>query len=306
MPNLKKIFFRIETARKITQFIFFLLLSAVIFGLEPTSLLLPILLSSGTPQKTVGDAFAAFQSMLYQVVFPWIPLASFLIVAVLLGRAMCGWVCPFGFVQDILGYLKKKHVEVSLETHNGMVKVKYVILGITAFISLTLAASLAANVGRGYKAAIGVFGEAPFNAWSPAETLFAILPKMALDLRYAIFEQEAFKILSGIVTFPPLFWVRLFILAGVLALGVYIPRSWCRYICPHGAGLALLNKFSFLGLKREIHKCTKAECRACVEACPMKVRILDLPWEKFTDPECIMCLKCVDACSTKALKPKFP
>ncbi|HIE14323.1 TPA: 4Fe-4S ferredoxin, partial [Candidatus Bathyarchaeota archaeon] len=44
----------------------------------------------------------------------------------------------------------------------------------------------------------------------------------------------------------------------------------------------------------------------CVEACPMNIRILDLPWEKFTDPECIFCLRCVMACPTKAIKPKFP
>jgi formate hydrogenlyase subunit 6/NADH:ubiquinone oxidoreductase subunit I len=52
--------------------------------------------------------------------------------------------------------------------------------------------------------------------------------------------------------------------------------------------------------------CTKAGCSDCVQACPMKVPILELPWEKFTHPECIYCMKCVDACTTKAIKPKVP
>lgn len=68
----------------------------------------------------------------------------------------------------------------------------------------------------------------------------------------------------------------------------------------------MLNYFSFLGLKRDVVKCTKESCRRCVEVCPMKVPILDLPWEKFTHPECIYCLECVDACKTRAIKPKFP
>jgi len=70
--------------------------------------------------------------------------------------------------------------------------------------------------------------------------------------------------------------------------------------------MALLYRFSFLGLKRDPVKCTKVGCRECVEVCPMMVPILNLPWEKFTDPECIYCLKCVEACSTKAIRPKFP
>jgi len=59
-------------------------------------------------------------------------------------------------------------------------------------------------------------------------------------------------------------------------------------------------------LKRDPVRCSRVGCRDCVEVCPMLVPILDEPWEKFTHPECIMCLKCVDACTTAAIKPKFP
>lgn len=238
------------------------------------------------------------QWMLHDLVFPWLPLASFLLVGVFLGRALCGWACPFGFVQDLLGYVKKEHTRVSWRTHDGIIKVKYVVLAATLFVSVTLALSLAAGVGQGYERAIGVFAPAPFNALSPADTLFAILPKMVLDARYSG--------LDAVVSGQPLLWIRLAIMVGILVLAVYVPRSFCRYICPHGAALALINHFSFLGLKRDPLKCTKAGCRTCVEVCPMKVRILESPWKKFTDPECTYCLKCVEACTTKAIKPKFP
>jgi len=302
----------IGTARKLVQFFCFLIFNAVVFGWAPTPILLPILNGLGTPQKIVGDAFATLQLILYDAKnFPWLPVASFLLVAAVLGRATCGWICPFGFIQDLLGYIKRKHSEISLRTHKSMVKVKYGFLAIILFISIVSALAQAVGIGTGLRAAFGIFARAPFEALSPANTLFSTLPNIASNARYTIpvwLETGDLlgRILDGLVAMPVLFWVQFSIMVIVIVLGIYYPRSWCRYFCPHGAVLAFLNKFSFLGLKREPVKCTKAECRECVEVCPMKVPILELPWEKFTHPECIYCLKCTDACTTKAIKPKFP
>ena len=306
MKNAKRLLLRFQTPRWVSQIFFFFLLNAAIFSIAPSAFILPVLHSSGTPQRTVGDAFAALQQQLYQGIFPWLPLAAFLLVAVLFGRATCSWVCPYGFVQDILSCFRRRHTEVAPRTHGQMIYVKYIVLAIVVLICALMGISLISGVGQNYRSAFGEFGEAPFNFLSPADTLFAILPGMVLNLRYAIVEQSANSILGGVSSLSLLFWVRLAILAIVIGLAVYIPRSWCRYFCPHGALLALLNRFSFLGLKREAISCTKATCRECVKVCPMKVPILDLPWEKFADSECIYCLKCVDACSTRAIKPTFP
>ena len=290
--------------RLIIQFVFFLLFNAVLFGMEPIPLLLPILQSLGNPAKTVGDAFAALQHMIYEMTFPWLPLASFFIVAALLGRTLCGWACPFGFIQDVLAFVKRKHMELNARTHMDLLYVKYLILGAVLFICITLSVAVIADVGSGYKEALGIFAQAPFNALSPHDTLFAVLPTMTYN---AFFTGTAsLDILAGIGSLSPLFWIRVFILGLVLAFAVYTPRSWCRYFCPVGAMMGLLSHFSFLGLKRDVIRCTKEGCRSCVEVCPTKVPILDLPWEKFTHPECIYCLECVDACKMKAIRPKLP
>ncbi len=301
----------IEAARKATQLGCFLLFNAAVFGLGPWPVLLPVLQSLGTPQKTVGEALGALQQMLYSAVFPWIPLASVFVAAVLLGRATCGWACPFGLVQDLLSHVKRAPLRVSPRTHGAFTKAKHVVLLVILLVSGTLALSMAAGVGRSYRNALGVFAPAPFNALSPSDTLFAVLPRAMLDVRLGLVRLSETApgyggVAAGLSSVSALLWVRLAILVVVLVLAVYVPRGWCRYLCPQGAMLALLSRFSLLGLRRELVKCTRAECRACVEACPTRVRILDRPWEKFTDPECIYCLRCVEACPTGALRPKFP
>mgnify|MGYP001142049437 FL=1 len=244
--------------------------------------------------------------MLYDVVFPWLALSSFLVIGILIGKSLCGWFCPFGFIQDLVSLIKRKKMEFSTRTHGNMIYLKYVILGITLFVSLTFSATKLTRAHGSYESALGIFAKAPFTTLSPAETLFATLPGMVQDFANAVSERPVLDVFSGISNLPLLFWVQLFVMIGVIVFVAYVPRGWCKYFCPHGAIMAILNWFSFLGLRRDLVKCAKGECRLCVEACPMRVPILDLPWEKFSDSECIYCLKCVDACPNKAIKLKYP
>ncbi|HKZ95165.1 MAG TPA: 4Fe-4S binding protein [Candidatus Bathyarchaeia archaeon] len=310
-PGLRKRLLRFQTARVIVQLFLFFLFNAVFLGLGPWPILLPVTGLLGVPTKTMGDAFGALQYMLYLLIPPWLAIASIFVASVLVGRAFCAWACPFGLVQDILEVMKRRHTTVSPRTHSQMVNVKYFVLIATLLVSGLLTLSIVGGLGRGYQDALGVFAMAPFNALSPADTLFAVIPRTVLDVRHTLplfFEPSADAaglIANSISSSQALFWARLVVLGLTLALAVYVPRGWCRYFCPQGALSAILMRFSFLGLKRDPVRCGK-DCRDCVKACPMVVPILDEPWEKFTHPECIMCLKCVDACSTAAIRPKFP
>jgi polyferredoxin len=303
--------FKYNTPRRIVQFLSFVFLSAIVFNLGSLPLVLPVLWTWGLPQNTTGDAFTAIQLMLsgwngLYFALPWIGIAAFLVVGVLIGKAMCGWVCPFGFIQDLLMYVKRKKRDVSPRTHNNAVYVKYGVLVVALFISVTFAASRVTGASASYRKALGVFVDAPFTTLSPAETLFATLPRAISDFRNETITRPVTDVLSGIASAPPLFWAQFAIMIGVLVFAVYVPRSWCKYACPHGAIMAILNRFSFIGLRRELVGCAKIDCRACVEVCPMRVPILDLSWEKFSHPECIYCMKCVDACENSAIKITYP
>lgn len=300
-----------NTPRRIVQFISFVFLSAVVFNLGALPLLLPVLWTWGLPQNTVGDAFTAIQFVLsgwndFPIAFPWLAFASFLIVGILIGKSMCGWVCPFGFIQDLIGFVKRKKLSISPRNHENMIYIKYLILGIALFISITFSATKLAGSSRSYENALGIFANAPFTALSPAETLFGALPKMVSGFVNATVESSVLDVLAGVTGLPPLFWVQIFIMIGILVFAAFVPRGFCKYFCPHGAIMAILNRFSFIGLRRDPIKCSKGACRQCVEVCPMDIRILDLPWEKFSDPECIYCLKCVDACEHGAIKIRYP
>lgn len=308
--KIKKVLFKIDTFRRIVQFVFFTLFTAVIFMFGAMPILLPVLWTWGLSPNGLGDAFTAIQLMLSgwklpTVVFPWLALASFFSIGVLLGKSLCGWICPFGFIQDIIDLVRNRKAEISHQTHKSMLYIKYFVLGITLLISLTFSASKFLKISANYEKALGIFAYAPFTALSPAETLFATLPKTVMEFYKASLEKPFAEVLAGILNLTPLFWVQLFILVGFIVLSIYVKRGWCKYLCPHGSIMAVINRFSFLGLRRELTKCVKGECRECVKACPMRVDILDLPWEKINDPECIYCLKCVDACPNKAVKIKY-
>ncbi|NWF87630.1 4Fe-4S binding protein [Candidatus Bathyarchaeota archaeon] len=309
--GIKQRLLKFNTPRRIVQFLSFIFFSAVVFNLGALPILLPVLWTWGLPQNTFGDAFTAIQFTLsgwndFPVAFPWLAVTSFLLVGILIGKSMCGWICPFGFIQDLIGFIKRKKLVVSPRTQENMIYIKYFVLGITLFISVTFSATKLAGTSGSYERALGIFTKAPFTTLSPAESLFATLPKMVLGFRNATAERPVLEVLAGFTGLPPLFWVQMFIMLSILVFAALVPRSFCKCLCPHGAIMAMMNRFSFIGLRRDPVKCAKAACRQCVEVCPMDIRILDLPWEKFSDPECIYCLKCVDACEHSAIKLKYP
>ena len=278
------------------------------FKFQPIPFGLPILASINSPYTVIYSSLDLLQLELSQPEFPWIVIGSILLIGAIVGRAFCGWVCPIGFIQDIITTLKNKLDFVSPRTHKSGKKFKYFVLFLTFLFSGTLGLALYSGNGLEYKSALGVFATGPFTAISPDGTLFGTVPaliRLASENIGSILSkpptiQEVWDQLTKV---PPLLALRLLILLGFFGAAWKVPRFWCRYVCPTGALMAILQKHSFAGIKRDPVKCTK--CPHCEVKCPMQINILDLPWEKFNDPECIMCMECIDACPHGSLGLKI-
>jgi polyferredoxin len=91
------------------------------------------------------------------------------------------------------------------------------------------------------------------------------------------------------------FWNKLIILILILVAAVLISRFFCRVLCPLGAFYGLFSRISLVQLEFVEGNCV--ECGACLHRCPTGV----VPNQEFDSRECIMCLKCVDACHFQAL-----
>jgi len=277
--------------------------------IQPIPFGLPILASINSPYTAIYSSLDLLQLELSQPEFPWIVVGSILLIGAVVGRAFCGWVCPIGFIQDIITTLKDKLDFVSPRAHKSGKKFKYFLLFLTFLFSGTLGLALYSGTGLEYKNALGVFATGPFTILSPDGTLFGTVPALLRLLSENIVSiiskpptiQEVWNQLTKV---PPLLALRLLILLGFFGAAWKVPRFFCRYICPTGALMAILQKYSFAGIKRDPVKCTK--CPHCEIRCPMQINILDLSWEKFNDPECIMCMECIDACPHGSLGLKFP
>jgi ferredoxin-type protein NapH len=314
--DLRRFKYKWTLPRMMVQLLSLLAVNALVFTqiypflkIDPVALGLPILASVNSPFTAVYGALDLFQLELAQPEFPWIALALVFLIGAIIGRSFCGWVCPIGFVQDIITNLKGRLNFLSPRTHKASKNFKYFVLFMTMLISGTLGLSLYLGIGSDYKDALGVFATGPFIAISPDGTLFGTVPNLLMLARQQFMTffmmpptiQEVWAKLSQM---PALLAIRLLVLLGFFVAAWHVPRFWCRYVCPTGALMAIFQRYSLAGLKRDPVKCTK--CPHCEVRCPMQISILDLPWEKFNDPECIMCMECIDACPHGSLSPKFP
>ena len=314
--DLRRFKFKWTLPRMVVQLISLLAVNALALSLifpdwkiKPIPFGLPILASVNSPFTAIYSSFDLIQLELAQPEFPWIVLGTIFLIGALVGRAFCGWVCPIGFIQDIITNLKGRLDFVSPRTHKTGTRFKYILLLGTLIISATLGLALYLGVGTDYKTALGALASGPFIAISPDGTLFGVLPALLALARdnFASFLTKPptiQQVWAGLTQVQPLLALRLLILIGFFGAAWKVPRFWCRYTCPTGAMMAIFQKYSYAGIKRDPVKCTK--CPHCEVKCPMQINILDLPWEKFNDPECIMCMECIDACPHGSLSPKFP
>lgn len=195
-----------------------------------------------------------------------------LIIGSLLGRFVCGWLCPFGFFQDLLHKIPFPKKVRELPKEKILVKLKYLILLIFVII---LPMYLVNNVGNG----------SPYfcKFICPAGTLEGGIPLVLLN-----------KSLRGVIGF--LFVWKNVILITTIILSIMIYRPFCKFICPLGAIYSLFNKVSFYRYSINCNKCVN--CGKCAKVCMMNVD----PVKDPNDLEGIRCGNCRKACPKGAIE----
>lgn len=198
-------------------------------------------------------------------------ITGFLILlGVLLGRFICGFLCPFGWLQELLHKIPTK--KLSTKKLKPLTYLKYAILLLAVVL---LPAIVVNDLGMGD----------PFfcKYICPQGILEGAIPLAAVN--------EGIRSALG-----PLFNRKLIILIVVVVLSVLFYRPFCKWICPLGAFYALMNKVSLLGIKVDEHKCVS--CGKCARVCKMDVDVTKTP----NHTECIRCGKCITSCPTDAIK----
>jgi len=224
------------------------------------------------PGALASCPMGALQAALNQRGFeiPFAVLGFFFIFGSIFGRFICGWLCPFGLVQDLLHKIPILKKRKQIPYHSVFKYGKYVVL-----IGLVIIGSSFLFSG---------FAKIPAfcKYLCPSGTLMGAVPLMASN--------EHLRSQAG-----ELFWWKFGILIFILILSVKIYRPFCQYLCPLGAIYGLFNRFSLVQIHWNKEKCVS--CMACQNACP-----LNLSPEKISvSAECIKCGHCVKACPVNCL-----
>lgn len=220
----------------------------------------------GSIQQLMGGLRFALENGQYY--FGLYVVGSIGILGALFGRLICGWVCPFGFFQELLHKIPSRKFMVPR-------LLRYAKYGFLIFFVVLFPLLLIDEFGSGHP-------------WfckfvCPAGTLEAGIPMLFL--------QPNLQNTVGL-----LFWNKFVIMILFIVWSVFASRPFCRTTCPLGAFYALFRKVRLVKLRLDEAKCTN--CKACHHVCPMGVKFNESP----DDAECISCLACMNrACKFEAI-----
>lgn len=198
-------------------------------------------------------------------------LGFLMMVGAILGKAVCGFLCPFGLVQDLLHKIPGVKKLRRLPGEKYLQWLRYVMLGLLVILLPMVVVDI---VGQG-------------SPWfckyvCPSGTLLGGIPLLAGN-----------PALRGAVGW--LFTWKIAILVVILVLSVFLYRPFCRYLCPLGAVYGFFNRFALYRFTLNEEQCT--HCGACHQVCGLDID----PSKTPNHSQCIRCGKCLDACPHGAI-----
>jgi ferredoxin-type protein NapH len=225
----------------------------------------PVFFCHSCPWATVACPIGVLVNFGTLRIFPFVTLGILGLIGTFGGRIVCGWICPFGWLQDLLHKIPTR----KFQTPKSWRYTKYALLAITVI-------------------AIPYFF--PHKPW----TFCDYCPSGTLESMYPWAFVGHWNVESGLFGgFTVRFFARTAVLLGVLILAVFVSRGFCRVFCPIGAIFGLFNRFSLFRYKLTYNKCNG--CAACAKVCPVDID----PVKQMNDAECIRCYECTN---TKHIK----
>lgn len=220
----------------------------------------------------IGSLQASLSGGYKKPAFPFYVLGFLMLFGLTLGRWICGWLCPFGLIQDLV-YRIPFFKKIRTFPYERFLRwLKYAVLGVLV-IGLPLLSAFK-----------GVLVPWFCKILCPAGTLFGGIP-LAIT-KYG--SQIGFY-----------FWWKIGVLAALLLLSLLISRPFCRYLCPLGAIYGMFNRIALVHLDYASEKCV--DCGKCETVCPMGID----PKAQFNSAECIRCGRCARSCPVDALHVRF-
>lgn len=233
----------------------------------------PFLNCMACEMATGACPIGTLQWSLIQWRFPFYVIGLLLMSGMIAGRAICGWLCPFGFLADIFNLISLKRIKLS----KSIVNLKYGVLASLILAPLT--------------------GVAVFCLFCESGTFFGLLPYYATTGKVGVLQ---------ILTTS--WWGSVFgwhILMGLIfiVLTVLISGRWfCRVLCPLGAIYGLFNSVSLIQVTHDDSACNN--CNRCQKQCPMSLNLSDGRHETISS--CIRCGHCTKLCNARKFTLNIP
>lgn len=191
---------------------------------------------------------------------------TIILFGLLLGRTICGFLCPIGLGQDLLYKIKTPKLKKSKFTRIFSYFKYVVLIALVVILPLLLA----------------VPGFCEF-----------ICPAGTLEGGVGLLSNPENAGSLGML--GPLFSWKFTLLILIVVACIFVYRAFCRFLCPLGALYGFFCRIALLGVKLDKEKCT--DCGLCISACRLDIK-------KVGDHECIHCGACIAVCPTKAISWK--
>ncbi len=247
-------------------------------------------------------------------------------ITMMLGRVWCNWMCPFGILHHFFGWIgnrrnTKQMIEVN--RYRKIYAIKYYILAVMIAMAglwiIPTAIDTPGQIWGAYRGAelrqtgfarvvaaveTGIARSAEEHKRSNSTLQIGLLDPIALTVRSMTTSvlPSVHKATESVYTEPREYWqawIVGLIFIGFLVANWWIPRFFCRVVCPLGALLGVFSKFALWRIDRDPVRCT--DCDLCLKSC-----------EGASDPqgdlrksECFVCLNCIDDCPHDALSFRF-